>query len=676
VCITQDGKLIIKLIDFDASAKYKELCHLKFSSAYAPPQLAAALLEYEERTGCKPTDSSASPSWAEWVTSRGNLKATVAIDIWAFGILAFKLCAEDGASMFLSSEADNIVRRTDLAVLAYFWNSHSLEEVNRVVWDDAADMILKCLQAAEASRPQSFAELLEHPFFNETAEMRYFPEPVATRAQSFHAAIESGDAEAVTQQLRAGGIHVMLVDESRTPKVVRATPLMRAAFAGDTSVARIVLGEVEDSWPDEVRRDYLDRRTSLGFTAYMIACACGHEEIARQFEAKGCNTSVVNNFGKTGAALLQATRYNEHGGSTCESLESWLSSADHKAIVMSCPEMGTLKPDGSGPYDQKVMDKVSELSDRGFVKLGFDRAGTSTAVETKEEKKKWSKAFDGTLAVEKIGVAVRSMGLDPTEADLQDMINEADTDGLEVCSDGDGIIILAGTIDFLDFLAMARKMNSTTSEDHLKKRFSQFAQVTPADLKNQIFRTTDWWYGYQSSVKAIVKTESQGFDGKLSVTCIKGGSVTQLEASEMARIMGEATADCAKSGITVKYVIREVEYCEFLAEYEQDPHAQDARTSVAEVVPPNVARPASAESVTIEQRSETTQQNTAKLEEQGAGREWGLGSLDALEQALEAKDVELAAKDQDLKAKDLELAAKDKLLEQLRAQLEAHLWSV
>ena len=40
----QDGKLIIKLIDFDASATYGELCHLKFSSAYAPPQLAAELL--------------------------------------------------------------------------------------------------------------------------------------------------------------------------------------------------------------------------------------------------------------------------------------------------------------------------------------------------------------------------------------------------------------------------------------------------------------------------------------------------------------------------------------------------------------------------------------------------------------------------------------------------------
>ena len=80
--------------------------------------------------------------------------------------IAFKMCAEDGASMFLSSEADNIVRRTDLEMLAYFWNQHSQVEVARVVWSDAADMILKCLQATEASRPESFAELLWHPFLN------------------------------------------------------------------------------------------------------------------------------------------------------------------------------------------------------------------------------------------------------------------------------------------------------------------------------------------------------------------------------------------------------------------------------------------------------------------------------------------------------------------------------
>ena len=36
----------------------------------------------------------------------------------------------------------------------------------------------------------------------------------------------------------------------------------------------------------------------------------------------------------------------------------------------------------------------------------------------------------------------------------------------------------------------------------------------------------------------------------------------------MERIMVEATGDCAKSNIEVRYEITEVSYCEFLTEYE------------------------------------------------------------------------------------------------------------
>eukprot|EP01043_Picozoa_sp_COSAG02_P055664 COSAG02_NODE_6492_length_3539_cov_1.962209_2_plen_658_part_00 len=49
-----------------------------------------------------------------------------------------------------------------------------------------------------------------------------------------------------------------------------------------------------------------------------------------------------------------------------------------KVVVMSCPEKGTLRPDGAEPYDQEVMEKVAELQRRGLLKMGFDRAGSST----------------------------------------------------------------------------------------------------------------------------------------------------------------------------------------------------------------------------------------------------------------------------------------------------------
>ena len=44
-------------------------------------------------------------------------------------------------------------------------------------------------------------------------------------------------------------------------------------------------------------------------------------------------------------------------------------------VVVSCPEMGSAKPDGGPPYDQEVMTKLMELQSTGLLKIAFDRAG-------------------------------------------------------------------------------------------------------------------------------------------------------------------------------------------------------------------------------------------------------------------------------------------------------------
>ena len=74
----------------------------------------------------------------------------------------------------------------------------------------------------------------------------------------------------------------------------------------------------------------------------------------------------------------------------------------------------------------------------------------------------FDKDSEGTITTKELGTLMRSLDQNPTEAELQDMINEVDADG-------------NGTLDFHEFLSlMTMKMKDHDTEEELKEAFRVF----------------------------------------------------------------------------------------------------------------------------------------------------------------------------------------------------------
>ena len=82
--------------------------------------------------------------------------------------------------------------------------------------------------------------------------------------------------------------------------------------------------------------------------------------------------------------------------------------------------------------------------------------------EFKEAFTLFDKDGDGTITTKELGTIMRSLGQNPTEDELQDMISEVDGDG-------------NGIIDFTEFLIMMdRKMTDKDSEEEIRNAFKAF----------------------------------------------------------------------------------------------------------------------------------------------------------------------------------------------------------
>ncbi|XP_042554628.1 calmodulin-1-like [Dipodomys spectabilis] len=108
-----------------------------------------------------------------------------------------------------------------------------------------------------------------------------------------------------------------------------------------------------------------------------------------------------------------------------------------------------------------------------------DQLTEEQTAEFKEAFSLFDKDGDGTITTKELGTVMRSLGQNPTEAELQDMINEVDADG-------------NGAIDFPEFLTiMARKMKDTDSEEEIREAFRVFDKDGNGYVVQQSFATDE-----------------------------------------------------------------------------------------------------------------------------------------------------------------------------------------
>lgn len=84
---------------------------------------------------------------------------------------------------------------------------------------------------------------------------------------------------------------------------------------------------------------------------------------------------------------------------------------------------------------------------------------------------------NGSISSKELGVAMRSLGQNPTEQELLDMVNEVDIDG-------------SGTIDFAEFCQMMKRMNKVRYKNEKLNNISNI-QENDSEMIREAFRVFD-----------------------------------------------------------------------------------------------------------------------------------------------------------------------------------------
>ncbi|TMS34778.1 hypothetical protein L596_002300 [Steinernema carpocapsae] len=142
---------------------------------------------------------------------------------------------------------------------------------------------------------------------------------------------------------------------------------------------------------------------------------------------------------------------------------------------------------------------------------GLEGISEEELIEYKEAFRLFDKDGNGSISSKELGVAMRSLGQNPTEQELLDMVNEVDVDG-------------SGTIDFPEFCQMMKRMNKENDSEMIREAFRVFDRDGNGYITADEFRYFMTHMGEQFSdeeVDEIIAEVDIDGDGQISTHCSK-----------------------------------------------------------------------------------------------------------------------------------------------------------